>query len=77
MSRLETENPADVYSSLVNTEIIPLSDQSKIFEEISSSVYNTHSTEHSWYTLQVDSIYEIRKTLADFKFKPFEKLENR
>jgi hypothetical protein len=48
-----------------------------VYEELIHAIYSSHSSEHSKYTLKVDNVYEVKKTLADFKFKPFEKAENR
>lgn len=47
MSKLENQNPADVYYSLVGANIEPLSSSSDEYKVISEALYNTTSTEHS------------------------------
>lgn len=61
MQRLENENPADVYNSLINTNLTPVSENSDLFEVLASAIYTTHSSEHSRYSLIVDKIYEVQK----------------
>lgn len=58
MSKLESQNPADVYFDIVNTNITPVDEKSEVFKLITESVYNTVSEEHK-FTLRVDAIYEV------------------
>lgn len=76
MSKLESQNPADVYFSIINTNITVLDESSREFKVIKDSVYNTVADEHK-FNLWVDAIYEVNKPLFDIKYKSFEKLGNK
>ena len=65
LSRLENENPNQVFYDLLYSELIPLSPSDKMTELIVDTVATGHASTHNKYTLEIENILEFKNKAQD------------
>ncbi|KAK2581903.1 hypothetical protein KPH14_002360 [Odynerus spinipes] len=73
----ETKNPLDAHYEQLKTKIEVLNKSTKEYEAIKQYVKNTHASTHSFYELEIEDVFVIKRQGEDQRFKPFKKLHNR
>ncbi|KAI4498125.1 hypothetical protein M0802_006611 [Mischocyttarus mexicanus] len=73
----ETKNPLDAHYEQLKTKIDVLDKSSKDFEVIKQYVKNTHAKTHSYYELEIEDVFVIKRQGEDQRYKPFKKLHNK
>lgn len=73
----QTKNPLDSHYEQLKTKIDVLDKSSKEYEVIQQYVKNTHAATHSYYELEIENVFAIKRQGEDQRFKPFKKLHNR
>ncbi|XP_022914189.2 poly [ADP-ribose] polymerase [Onthophagus taurus] len=72
-----SDHGIDAYYDQLKTEIAVLNDESEEFCVIKEYLKNTHATTHDNYDLEIERIFEIKRSGEEKRYKPFKKLHNR
>lgn len=73
----EKENPLDSHYKQLKTDIDVLDKKSEEFKMIEQYVKNTHAATHSYYELEIEDVFVVKRQGEEQRYKPFKKLPNR
>lgn len=62
----KSKNPVDAQYDKLNTELVPLDKNSKMYKHIYDYVKNTHGPTHDKYKLKIKAVFEVIKYSCSF-----------
>lgn len=73
----EEVHPVDSLYGKLNTDIKPVPRDSKTFSMVETYAQNTHAATHSQYTLEIENVYEVRRSGEKAAYKKHKSLHNK